>query len=332
MPIPLETVSSIPLLQGLDTETLTKVASMMMTQSYSPHDTVMRKGNATNNLGFLLRGALQVVDLSEDGRETGINVILPGTSFGELAVIDGQPRSASVVALKASEVAFLPNAQARALIFNRPLVAERMLLHFAKALRAATQQRMLLGIPNAFQRVFAQLQSLTQETPAGQVIELPKQHDVAIMVNTSRETVSRALHTLIKLNVIEKKGSVLIVHALRIFTRECRWAFQLPVNFQCRVVPKNAAFVFGMPVVGGFIEKFSIFGVHDKAVGKACWNPEHAFVFSRQRQSDMLPEGQRTFPDVDRNIEHATVHDAHQLALRMLDLVVQPAQHTFGRT
>ena len=212
MPIPFKTVTSIPLLQGLDDDTLNKVANMMVSRVYLPNDVVMRKGNSTDNLGFLLRGVLQVVDLSEDGRETGIHLIEPGNSFGELAVIDGLPRSASVIALKSSEVAFLPNAQARSLIFNRPLVAERMLLHFAKALRTSTHQRTLLGLPNAFHRVFAQLHSLVRETPQGMVIELPKQHEVAIMVNTSRETVSRALHTLIKLNVIEKKGTVLIVH------------------------------------------------------------------------------------------------------------------------
>jgi CRP-like cAMP-binding protein len=158
-----------------------------------------------------LRGVLQVIDTSEDGREAGVNMIRPGSFFGELAVLDGLPRSASVVALKDSEVAFLPNAQARALIFNRPLVAERMWIHFSKAQRALTHQCTLLSIPNAFHRVFAQLQALVRETPQGQIIDLPKQHEVAIMVNTSRETVSRALHTLIRLNVLEKKGTVLIV-------------------------------------------------------------------------------------------------------------------------
>ncbi|MFZ2627317.1 MAG: Crp/Fnr family transcriptional regulator [Rugosibacter sp.] len=211
MPIPLEIVARIPLLQGLDDDTLGKLSSIMVSRIYLPNDTVMRKGSLTNNLGFLFSGVLQVVDTSEDGRETGVNVIQPGAFFGELAVLDGQPRSASVVALKQSEAAFLPNAQARTLIFNRPLVAERMLLHFTRAQRALTQQCTLLSIPNAFHRVFAQLQSLVRETPQGKIIDLPKQHEVAIMVNTSRETVSRALHTLIKLNVLEKKGAVLIV-------------------------------------------------------------------------------------------------------------------------
>lgn len=211
MPIPLEIVAGIPLFQGLDDDTLSKLANVMIARVYLSNDTIMRKGNSPNNMGFLLRGVLQVVDLSENGRETGVNIIYPGALFGELSVIDGLSRSASVVALKASDVVFLPSAQARSLIFNRPLVAERMLIHFAKAIRASTHQRRLLSIPNAFQRVFAQLQSLVLETPQGKIIELPKQHEVAIMVNTSRETVSRALHTLIKLKVIEKKGTLLIV-------------------------------------------------------------------------------------------------------------------------
>lgn len=211
MPIPIELAASIPFLKGLDEDTLSKVASIMVLRLYQPQDVVIRKGNAAGNMGFLLRGTLQVVDLSIDGRETGIHIMHPGTYFGELSVIDGLPRSASVVAIQAAEVAFLPQEQARALIFNRPLVAERMLTHLAQALRASSHQRTLLSIPNAFQRVFAQLQLLVRETPQGTVIELPKQQEVAIMVNTSRETVSRALHTLIKLNVLEKKGTVLIV-------------------------------------------------------------------------------------------------------------------------
>lgn len=211
MPIPLELAANIPLLKGLDEDTLAKVAGIMVLRLYQPQDVVIRKGNPASNMGFLLRGALQVVDLSADGRENGIHIIYPGTYFGELSVIDGLPRSASVVAIQVAEVAFLPQTQARALIFNRPLVAERMLTQLATALRASSHQRTLLSIPNAFQRVFAQLQLLVRVTPEGTVIDLPKQQEVAIMVNTSRETVSRALHTLIKLNVLEKKGTVLIV-------------------------------------------------------------------------------------------------------------------------
>ena len=213
MPIALDIVANIPLLKDLDNETLTAVANLMTARTYLSHDIVIRKGDPPDHLAFLLKGKLQVVDLSEDGRETGIHFIMPGAYFGELSVIDGQPRSASVISVKISEVAFMPSAQARALIYTRPLIAQRFLTHFAQVVRASSTQRTLLSIPNAFQRVFAQLQLFVRDTKEGQVIEgLPKQHEIAIMVNTSRETVSRALHTLLKMNILIKKGSLLIVN------------------------------------------------------------------------------------------------------------------------
>lgn len=212
MPIALDVVKQIPLFKDLDEAILKHIAGLMTGRVYNSHDLVIRKGDTADNLAFLTAGKLQVVDLSEDGREIGIHFILPGTYFGELSVIDGKPRSASVISVKLSEVVFLPNGQARELIFHNPLIAQRLMTHFAAIVRAASSQRTLLSIPNAFQRVFAQLHTFVQDTSNGTVIEgLPRQQEIAIMVNTSRETVSRALHTLMKLNIIEKQGSVFLV-------------------------------------------------------------------------------------------------------------------------
>lgn len=212
MPIPIDIVKQIPLFKDLDDTILQLIAGLMTNRIYLSHDLVIRKGDTADNLAFLINGKLQVVDLTEDGREIGIHFIMPGTYFGELSVIDGKPRSASVISVKTSEVVFLPNAQARDLIFHNPLIAQRLMTHFAQTVRTASSQRTLLSIPNAFQRVFAQLNTFVQDNGNGTVIEgLPRQHEIAIMVNTSRETVSRALHTLMKLNIIEKQGTILIV-------------------------------------------------------------------------------------------------------------------------
>jgi CRP-like cAMP-binding protein len=212
MPIPLATLAKIPLFEGLDADTLSTLARLMTSRTYLSQDLVLRKGDSADHMAFLLDGKLQVVDISEDGREIGIHFILPGAYFGELSVIDGKPRSASVKSMQWSEVAFLPSAHARALIVNHPVIAERFLVRFAQIVRASSSHQTLLSIPNAFQRVFAQLQTFVRETKEGQVIEgLPKQHEIAISVNTSRETVSRALHTLMRLGIVQKKGTVLIV-------------------------------------------------------------------------------------------------------------------------
>jgi CRP-like cAMP-binding protein len=212
MPIPLTTLAKIPLFEGLDADTLATLSRIMVSRTYISQDIVLRKGDSADHLAFLIEGKLQVIDLTEDGREIGIHFIMPGAYFGELSVIDGKPRSASIKSMQWSEVAFLPTAQARALIFNNPVIAERFLVRFAQIVRASSSHQTLLSIPNAFQRVFAQLQNFVRETKDGQVIEgLPKQHEIAITVNTSRETVSRALHMLMKLGVLQKKGTILIV-------------------------------------------------------------------------------------------------------------------------
>lgn len=174
---------------------------------------VLHKGSIGDHLLFLLSGRLQAVDMTEDGREIGLSFLTAGDYFGELSIIDGLPRSASVVACEPSLIALLPRTQALALIYNTPLVAERVLKRMAMSIRSASSYRTILGIPNAFQRVFALLNQFAKIAPGGLVVieKMPTQQEIAIMVNTSRETVSRAIHILIQKGIVEKDMRRLIV-------------------------------------------------------------------------------------------------------------------------
>jgi CRP-like cAMP-binding protein len=174
---------------------------------------VLQKGSPGEHLLFVLSGRLQAVDLTEDGREIGLNLLVSGDYFGELSIIDGLPRSASVVALENSLIALLPRAQALTLIYNTPLIVERMLKRMASSIRRSAYYRTILGIPNAFQRVFAMLNQFAKTAPGGLVVidKMPTQQEMAIMVNTSRETVSRAIHFLRSKGIVEKDMRRLIV-------------------------------------------------------------------------------------------------------------------------
>ena len=204
---------NIPLLKGVDRATLEKVAAALQVRTIRRGGFVIHKGGSGDHLLFLLSGQLQAVDVTEDGREIGLSIISPGDYFGDLAVIDGLPRSASIVACETSIVAYLPRVQALDLIYNNPLVAERMLKRMASKIRLASNYRAILGIPNAFHRVFALLNQFVKTAPGGLVVidKMPTQQEIAIMANTSRETVSRAIHTLIKQGVVEKDMRRLIV-------------------------------------------------------------------------------------------------------------------------
>jgi CRP/FNR family cyclic AMP-dependent transcriptional regulator len=206
-------LQKIPLLANVDTETLTQVAAALQIRSVDRGQHVLHKGGMGDHLLFLLSGRLQAVDLTEDGREIGLSFLTPGDYFGELSIIDGLPRSASVLACETSLVAFLPRAQALVLIYQNPLVAERLLKRMASTIRTAANYRTILGIPNAFQRVFALLNQFAKIAPGGLVVieKMPTQQEIAIMVNTSRETVSRAIHILIQKGVVEKDMRRLIV-------------------------------------------------------------------------------------------------------------------------
>lgn len=212
MAIPLARIVHIPLFQGISENVLSTIAGSMVSRNYAQNAVIFRKGDATEYMAFVLRGTLQVVDLSEDGRAVGISTLKVGSYFGEMSIIDGKPRSTSIVAMEPSEVAFLPKITARQLILHYPNVAERVMTRLAEIIRNSANQRALLSIPNAFQRVFVQIQNLAENARDGSTIEsLPKQHEMANMVNTSRETVSRAIHLLQKTGIISKQGRVIII-------------------------------------------------------------------------------------------------------------------------
>lgn len=203
----------LPLLQGVDEATLKKMAGVLQIRTAERGQHILQKGGTGDHLLFLLSGLLQAVDITEDGREIGLSFLLPGDYFGELSVIDGLPRSATVVACETSIYALLPRVHALDLMHNNPLVAAQIFKRLAVGIRRATNFRTILGIPNAFQRVYALLDYLAQKNPGGMVVieRLPTQQEISIMVNTSRETVSRAIQVLIQRGVVEKDLRRLIV-------------------------------------------------------------------------------------------------------------------------
>lgn len=206
-------LQKIPLLADVDSETLNQVAAALQLRTVERGQHVLHKGGGGDHLLFLLAGRLQAVDMIEDGREIGLNFLTQGDYFGELSIIDGLSRSASVVACENSLIALLPRTHALALIYQNPLVAERLLKRMAANIRTAANYRTILGIPNAFQRVFALLNQFAKIAPGGLVVieKMPTQQEISIMVNTSRETVSRAIHILIQKGVVEKDMRRLIV-------------------------------------------------------------------------------------------------------------------------
>lgn len=192
---------------------LQQIELLVRLRRFARGDVVCRKDDAADGLYLLESGKLQVFEVAEDGRQIGLNLIHPGTFFGELSVIDDLPRSAHIVVMEPSVVGVLPQAAARELFYRMPEVAEAVMKHLAGVVRAMSRHRVLLGMPNAFQRVFALLAQMSQVMPGGLVVvqDVPRQQQIASMLNTSRETVSRAIAELVQAGVVEKDLRRIIV-------------------------------------------------------------------------------------------------------------------------
>lgn len=204
----------IPLFADLTEEELAQVKSELRYRHFPKRTVVLHKGGSADALLFLLSGQLQVIDVTEDGRAIGLRMLAAGDFFGEIALINGSTRSASVVATSEVLVAFLPASTALHLFSHSPSVARKMLGHLAQKIQRDSEFRALLSINNTSRRIFTYIALMPQiEGKDGQRIveNLPTHQDIANMINTSRETVTRALLTLVQQGVVQKDTNRLVI-------------------------------------------------------------------------------------------------------------------------
>ncbi len=210
MPIPLAVLQNINLLRDLPAATLASLGNRMTERTFARREVVIKKGDPGQTLCFLLEGRLQGVDFTVDGREVGIYFVEPNDYFGELSVIDGRPRPEFVIAVARSRVATLPRDEARSLMFSTPGITEQVLNRLAQRVRTVSASRTLLGLSNPAQRVCAQLVQLSVKVADGTVIaHAPTHQQIAIMINTSRETVTRVFQVLQVRGILKREGSQL---------------------------------------------------------------------------------------------------------------------------
>lgn len=247
---PVEALRRQKLLAGLDTAILEKLAGLTHFEQFDKRAYVIHKGSAGDSLVLLVSGRLQVIAPSEDGREVGLHFVEPGDYLGEIAVIDGGVRSASVVATTASVVGLLPGNVARQLFTRHPVIAERLLLRLCHTIRQSSHIRSVLGMARAFSRIYAVLHSATRTWKDEGLVtieNLPSQQAIAIMANVSRETVSRAMQALFSNNIVEKDNRRLIVRNPTALAKLARGEMELHVTKGQRQAAASAAAKTALP-------------------------------------------------------------------------------------
>jgi CRP/FNR family cyclic AMP-dependent transcriptional regulator len=205
-------LQQFPLLKPLPPEVLERLAQHASVRAFARREMVLTKGPAPQHLCFLLEGSLQVVDFTLEGREVGLYFIEPGEYFAELSLIDGQPQSEFVIATSPTQVVLLPAAEIRPVMFGTPALAEAVSHRLAQRVRAQISQRQVLALTNPLQRIAAQLQILTAGgTHNIRILKAPTHQELAIMVNLTRETVTRTFQVLQAQGVLKRQGEDLVV-------------------------------------------------------------------------------------------------------------------------
>lgn len=211
MPVPFQYLQKFPLLQPLSQEALMRLSTQVEERQFARREVVCSKEETRFSLGFLLEGRLQGVDFTVDGRAVGLYFVEPGDFFGELSVVDGRPPAEHLIAAIRSTALFLDVEISRRLIFETPELAQAVMTRLSSRVREVSAQRTLLALPNPFQRLCVQLLLLGRPTPTGETViaPVPTHQELAIMINSSRETVTRAFQILMLHESVSRDGNQL---------------------------------------------------------------------------------------------------------------------------
>jgi CRP/FNR family cyclic AMP-dependent transcriptional regulator len=165
-------------------------------KSYGKHTIIVSEGDETDSLYVILSGRIKVFVADESGREIVLGTQGPGEYFGEI-VLDGGPRSASVMTLEPSRFLVVPRSRMRAFLRSQPDFALRLILKLIRRTRALTASVKDLALMDVYGRVARLLVELAEEDDGKLVIgEKLTQSDIADRVGASREMVSRILKDL----------------------------------------------------------------------------------------------------------------------------------------
>lgn len=168
---------------------------------------LMYEGQVGSEVLVLVSGRVKVTYLTQDGREVILDFRGPGDLLGEMAVVDGKPRSNTVEAIEAVEALAMTATDFKALVASSPTLANRLLQNMIRRFRDSDRKLIEFGASHTVGRVAARLVEMVERfgtpTAAGHVIDLPiSQDELAGWTGASREAVAKALHTLRELHLI----------------------------------------------------------------------------------------------------------------------------------
>jgi len=221
----IELLKTVSLFWDLDKTELGYISDKMVSKKFENGNLIFLEESEGKNLFFVVEGSVKVTRLSKDGREVILAMLNAGDFFGEMSLLDGEARSANVIALEKTEVLSLKRDDFLVVLHDYPKIAIQLLKEMTSRLRKSDRQIVSLSLSDAEKRIalciarFADEQGVIKN---GQVTipKIPIQQDIANMAGTSRETVARAMSLLTEEKYIERNGKELKILNYKSFIKE----------------------------------------------------------------------------------------------------------------
>ncbi|MBC8213682.1 MAG: Crp/Fnr family transcriptional regulator [Candidatus Marinimicrobia bacterium] len=211
-----EFLRTIPIFRDLSDEVTEQVEKVLSLRKYPKRSMIIIEEEYGDIVYFIKSGTVKITRLNEEGKEVILALLGTGEFFGEMAILDGEARSANAMAQEDCEVYAMSQSNFVELLKKNFKITYLLLGELARRIRKSDQQIEALSLSDAEHRIGVSILSLAEDRGVirnGRVTipNLPYQQDIASMAGTSRETVSRVFKILEERHVLLKDGHTLII-------------------------------------------------------------------------------------------------------------------------
>ncbi|HKO00574.1 MAG TPA: Crp/Fnr family transcriptional regulator [Thermoanaerobaculia bacterium] len=195
----------------LDDRELASIAAVAKSRRYSKDDVVFHADESGDIFCLIKEGQVKVTMISPEGKEIILSMLGPGDFFGEMALLDNEQRSATVIATETLELVTIWRSDFLQILQENFSITKKVLAELSRRLRRASNRIESLATMDVYGRLARFFLDLAREQGKsldnGYVaVTRPTHQSIANMIGTSRETVSRLIHDLMKQNLLLSEG------------------------------------------------------------------------------------------------------------------------------
>jgi len=189
-------LNTVSLFANVPDSFLSELEKLSVTRKYPKNTILVTEGDESGHLYIIVTGRVSVYTSDSDGRQVILNYMGEGEYFGELSLLDGKPRSASVVTISSCELIAISRSSFQELLNSDPGFSQVMIEELTRRVRTLTDSVRDLALLDVYGRVSNVLEKLSDESGR---IHKPKvtHQEIANMVGASREMVSRIMKQLV---------------------------------------------------------------------------------------------------------------------------------------